>query len=214
MAEPKIYDPGSHNRPKPALYNSVCFSYRDLGMQKSKFNPAGQPKIALGFEINFKIDDPENPLHGMNFALWKDFHWTWAPKSILTKNIRSWLSKYPTFTEQRAGIDMEAMCVGVRCTLNLVENGDFINIESILAPHETNNIVANRNMQSDIPNYLKLRMIEGGTMQAPDVQPGLPQSEPTPQFEAAASIFQTQAPVDIPVQAKAKEEFDTNKLPF
>jgi len=136
-------------RVRAGLQNAICVGVWNIGKQKVEFQ--GEVKFKLkciiGFEVQQRHSErDEQMLHLEMFGL--SLH----PQSKLSGLLESWNAKKLT-DEERNNFDLKTL-IGRKATLNLVENGDYINISACLPAQESNNIVAENVLKGETPTWV------------------------------------------------------------
>ena len=167
------------NKPKYTVetgpVDAVCYSVQDLGIQDTgKYGK--KPQLAIGFEIDQRIEDPESDFNGKRMVKWVTYNWFWNEKSNLVKAFMSWFSVVPTAQELKEGIDIDEWCLEKPCTLNLVQKGDYVNIENIMKANKNNKMEPE--ISSDPPAWIRTKMIDSGTWVEPGQEPTIEQAPP------------------------------------
>lgn len=141
----------SFEKPKTGLQNAICCGVWSIGTQKVEFQGEVkfQKKIIIGFELEQKYSDKDEPMIHLEM-LTVSLH----PKSKLTKLIEEWRSKKLT-DEEKIKFDLSSL-VGNRATVNLVENGDYINLSSIMPPQDSNKIELFGTFEKELPKWVIL----------------------------------------------------------
>ncbi len=110
--------------PEPGSYAAVCIRMIDLGTQPqewqgtTKFNH----KVKIVWELSEKMAD------GRPFISMRDFTVSLHEKAALRKFLAGWRGR--DFTpEELAGFDPKVL-IGKGCLLSLIQNGEYINIDS------------------------------------------------------------------------------------
>lgn len=135
---------------KPGLINAICVGVWNIGKQKIEFQGEVKLKqqIIIGFEVQQRHSEKDEPMLQLS-----KFNMSLHEKSKLGPMIESWFSKTLSDSE-RYNYDLKQI-VGKRCTLNLIENGTWINIATILPAQESNKLASENVLQGEIPNFVK-----------------------------------------------------------
>jgi len=135
---------------KPGLINAICVGVWNIGKQKIEFQGEVKFKtqVIIGFEVQQRHSEKDEPMLQLS-----KFNMSLHPKSNLAPMIESWFSKKLTDSE-RYNYDLKQI-IGKKCTLNLIENGNYINIATILPPQESNKLVSEDVLKGEIPNFVK-----------------------------------------------------------
>lgn len=114
----------NYENPEPGSYAAVCIRMIDMGTQPqewqgtTKFNH----KVKIVWELSEKMAD------GRPFISMRDFTVSLHEKAALRKFLAGWRGR--DFTpEELAGFDPKVL-IGKGCLLSLIQNGEFINIDS------------------------------------------------------------------------------------
>jgi len=135
---------------KPGLINAICVGVWNIGKQKIEFQGEVKFKqqIIIGFEVQQRHSEKDEPMLQLS-----KFNMSLHEKSKLGPMIESWFSKKLSDNE-RYNYDLKQI-VGKKCTLNLIENGTWINIATILPAQESNKLASENVLQGEIPNFVK-----------------------------------------------------------
>jgi len=115
-----------------------CYRIVDVGTQKSEYMGEVKHlhKIMFGWEIHVTDDDnkPIRMKDGRPFAIFKNYTWSWSPKSNLRLDLQSWRGRDFTKEEQNR-FDLKNV-LGVWCMVNLIERTGsdgktYVNINGI-----------------------------------------------------------------------------------
>lgn len=99
--------------PAEGLHPAVCYAVIDLGMQKRR-GPYPEPKNMVLFMFELESRLMQGQRAGERFGVSRLFTLAAFSNSHLAKQIFNWLKH-----EVKAGDDLEAMCYGQACTLNI-----------------------------------------------------------------------------------------------
>jgi len=113
--------------PEPGMHNAVCFNIFDLGVQKIEWQKEikFRPQLIIGWELEAKN------AKGERFKKYKKYTANLHEKALLLQHLESWRNK--AFTdEELKGFDLENI-IGKQCTLNLIEDKNYINISGVMA---------------------------------------------------------------------------------
>lgn len=135
---------------KPGLINAICVGVWNVGIQKSEYNEEVKfnEKIVIGFEV-----EQRDSVNNLQLLHLESFTMSLHPKSKLGPMIESWFSKKLT-DKERYNYDLTQI-VGKRCTLNLIENGTWINIATILPAQESNKLESMDVLKGEVPTRVK-----------------------------------------------------------
>ncbi len=135
---------------KPGLINAICVGVWNIGKQKIEFQGEVKLKqqIIIGFEVQQRHSEKDEPMLQLS-----KFNMSLHEKSKLGPMIESWFSKTLSDSE-RYNYDLKQI-VGKKCTLNLIENGTWINIATILPAQESNKLVSENVLKGELPNFVK-----------------------------------------------------------
>lgn len=126
---PTYADGGNATTRTPApegTHQAVCVDVIDLGKVPNKFKDGAlQHKINLAWQINELRDD------GKRFLVYKRYTLSLHEKATLRKDLESWRGK--PFEESELPFDIERL-IGANCLLNVIHNGNFANVSSVMAP--------------------------------------------------------------------------------
>lgn len=136
---------------KPGLINAICVGVWNIGKQKIEFQGEVKFKtqVIIGFEVQQRHSEKDEPMLQLS-----KFNMSLHEKSNLGPMIESWFSKKLTNSE-RYNYDLKQI-IGKKCTLNLIENGEYINIATILPPQESNKLVSEDVLKGELPNFVKI----------------------------------------------------------
>lgn len=136
---------------KPGLINAICIGVWNIGKQKIEFQGEVKFKtqVIIGFEVQQRHSEKDEPMLQLS-----KFNMSLHEKSNLGPMIESWFSKKLTNSE-RYNYDLKQI-IGKKCTLNLIENGEYINIATILPPQESNKLVSEDVLKGELPNFVKI----------------------------------------------------------
>lgn len=108
------------------VHQAVCVDIIDLGMVHSeKFNSTSH-KIDVVFQIN-----QINPENNKRFLIRSRFTLSISPKANLRTFLEAWRGKKFTAEDLEKGFDVERL-IGANANVNIVHNGDWANIASIM----------------------------------------------------------------------------------
>lgn len=135
---------------KPGLINAICVGVWNIGKQKIEFQGEVKFKtqVIIGFEVQQRHSEKDEPMLQLS-----KFNMSLHEKSKLGPMVESWFSKKLTDSE-RYNYDLKQI-IGKKCTLNLIENGNYINIATILPPQESNKLVSEDVLKGELPNFVK-----------------------------------------------------------
>tara|TARA_R110002020_G_scaffold357043_5_gene569494 strand:+ start:1724 stop:2311 length:588 start_codon:yes stop_codon:yes gene_type:complete len=135
---------------KPGLINAICVGVWNIGVQKSEYNEEVKfnEKIIIGFEV-----EQRNSVSNLQIFHPEVFTMSLHAKSKLGPMIESWFSKKLT-DKERYNYDLKKI-VGKRCTLNLIENGTWISIATILPAQESNKLESMDVLKGEVPTRVK-----------------------------------------------------------
>lgn len=144
--EKKLYE-----KPKPGLQNGICIGVWNVGRQKIEFQNEIKFKeqIIIGFELEQRNEERDEPLLHL-----EKYNMSLHEKSKLSPIIESWLSKKLTDNE-RYYYDLKTL-IGKRATINFIENGEYINISTILPAQESNKLESQNVLQGEIPKFVQV----------------------------------------------------------
>lgn len=177
---------------KPGLINAICVGVWNIGKQKIEFQGEVKFKtqVIIGFEVEQRHSEKDEPMLQLS-----KFNMSLHEKSKLGPMIESWFSKKLTDSE-RYNYDLKQI-IGKKCTLNLIENGNYINIATILPPQESNKLVSEDVLKGELPNFVKT-MREKAVKE--DEQPSVNVDEIVP--------------VQPKKEVKKKEQVELSETPF
>ena len=137
MAIPVRDDGKTFERPTSGIHAAVCAFVEDIGIHVNKTYGKQQAKIVVIWEIDQKIKDGDYA--GKPFMVSKRYTKSLNEKAHLTKDLEGWMGHKLTEEKRKEGVDLEKF-KGLRCTLNLVENGEYINVGAVMPAQENNNL--------------------------------------------------------------------------
>lgn len=177
---------------KPGLINAICIGVWNIGKHKVEFQGEVKLKqqVIIGFEVQQRHSEKDEPMLQLS-----KFNMSLHEKSKLGPMIESWFSKKLTDSE-RYNYDLKQI-IGKKCTLNLIENGTYINIATILPPQESNKLVSEDVLKGELPNFVKT-MREKAVKE--DEQPSIDVDEIVPVLPKK--------------EAKKKEQVELSETPF
>jgi hypothetical protein len=117
---------GSFENPPVGAYPAVCTRMIDMGTQETTWQGVTKyaHKVKMVFELSEKMAD------GRPFITMRDFTVSLHEKAGLRQFLKSWRGR--DFTdEELAGFDPKVL-IGKGVLLNLVENGEYVNIDSAM----------------------------------------------------------------------------------
>jgi len=163
---------------KPGLINAICVGVWNIGKQKIEFQGEVKFKtqVIIGFEVQQRHSEKDEPMLQLS-----KFNMSLHEKSKLGPMIESWFSKKLTDSE-RYNYDLKQI-IGKKCTLNLIENGNYINIATILPPQESNKLVSEDVLKGELPNFVKtmrekaVKEDEQTSVNVDEIVPVLPKKE-------------------------------------
>jgi hypothetical protein len=163
---------------KPGLINAICVGVWNIGKQKIEFQGEVKFKtqVIIGFEVQQRHSEKDEPMLQLS-----KFNMSLHEKSKLGPMIESWFSKKLTDSE-RYNYDLKQI-IGKKCTLNLIENGNYINIATILPPQESNKLVSEDVLKGELPNFVKtmrekaVKEDEQPSVNVDEIVPVLPKKE-------------------------------------
>lgn len=138
-------------KPKAGLQNAICVGVWNVGRQKIEFQNEVKFKdqIIIGFELEQRSTDRDEPMLHL-----EKYNMSLHEKSKLAPVVESWFSKKLNDSE-RYNYDLRTL-IGKRATLNLIENGDYINISTVLPPQESNKLESENVLKGEVPNFVKV----------------------------------------------------------
>ena len=117
---------GDFEKPEATLQNAVCAAIYDLKWQVTNFGP--KHRVLIVWELEQRMT--QGDYAGKRFIKANEYTASIHPKSNLGQHLIGWRGRAFT-AEELKGFEIEDI-VGKPCRLNLIENGDYINIDSIL----------------------------------------------------------------------------------
>ena len=117
---------GTFENPPAGAYPAVCTKMIDLGTQEVSWQ--GAIKYAHKVKIVFELD--EKMTDGRPFITMRDFTVSLHEKAALRIFLKNWRGRDFTDEELR-GFDPKVL-IGKGCLLSLVENGEYVNIDSVM----------------------------------------------------------------------------------
>lgn len=116
-------------REKPPLGNiqAVCQSVHDVGMQMSKTKKVSHV-VVIVWEINHKMTTGE--FAGKRMVQSQRYTLSMYDNANLRKDLESWRGKKFVDEDDACSLDLQKL-IGANCLLNLVENGNYINIKGV-----------------------------------------------------------------------------------
>jgi hypothetical protein len=117
---------GTYTPAPEGVHQAVCVDVIDLGIVYSeKFNSSAH-KIDIVFQIN-----AVNPENNKRFLIRSRNTLSLSPKANLRVFLEAWRGKKFTSEDLEKGFDVEKL-VGANANINVVHNGDWANIASIM----------------------------------------------------------------------------------
>lgn len=116
----KVYE-----KPSVGSVAAVCVRIIDLGTHDitGKYGTKKKHQVRISWEIDEKMKD------GKPFLVSKTYTKTLHEKGMLRPDLESWRGK--AFTQEELEAFDDKKILGKPCLLNLVENGEYINIKAI-----------------------------------------------------------------------------------
>jgi hypothetical protein len=117
---------GTFENPPTGAHPAVCIRMIDLGTQETTWE--GATKYAHKVKIVFELD--EKMADGRPFITMRDFTVSLHEKAALRIFLKNWRGR--DFTEEELkGFDPKVL-IGKGCLLSMVENGEYVNIDSVM----------------------------------------------------------------------------------
>jgi hypothetical protein len=140
-------------KPKPGIHNAVCSKIFETGKHPDQ-NGAMKDRLRVVFELDQKMEDGK-PFLFTSKQYTKSLH----EKASFRKDVEAWLGK--SFPKDEPFEFNEKSLIGKKCTLILVENGEYINFSAIAPAQDSNNVEIT--LPADwCPEWIKKEMKEGG----------------------------------------------------
>lgn len=118
---------GDFQNPPPGIHPARCYMLVDLGTQPSTFQgkTSFKRKVLIGWELeDEKLDD------GRPMTVYARFTQSLNANSTLRRMLKGWRGR--DFTKEELQSFDSKKILGQRCQLNLVENGEYVNVDSIV----------------------------------------------------------------------------------
>jgi hypothetical protein len=110
--------------PQPGSYGAVCIRLIDMGTQETTWQ--GEKKSAHKVKIVFELDEMMSD--GRPFIAMRDFTVSLHEKSALRQFLSGWRGR-DFSDEELKGFEAKNL-IGKGCLLSLVQNGDYINVNT------------------------------------------------------------------------------------
>lgn len=122
----KVSAKGDYQQPPAGAHVARCVSLIDLGTQSVQW----QGTVRMQHKVLFVWELPEALMEdGRPFTVRRKYTMSLNKNAALLKDLESWRGRKFT-KEELAGFELKAV-LGATCVLNLVEDGEYVNVASI-----------------------------------------------------------------------------------